>query len=78
MDTIERIIVIPGPKLAEGWATFRKLPVEVKAKQYDVPFEVETLEGTMRGNPGDYCIQGVEGEVYPCKREIFEATYEAV
>lgn len=38
---------------------------------------VETREGTMRGNPGDWIIRGVAGEFYPCKNEIFEKTYEA-
>ena len=39
---------------------------------------IKTLEGEMTGNYGDYIIQGVKGEVYPCKPDIFEATYEAV
>ena len=37
---------------------------------------IDTLEGTMRGNQGDYIIQGVKGEMYPCKNDIFEMTYE--
>ena len=40
--------------------------------------EIDTLEGTHRANPGDYIIQGVKGELYPCKPDIFAATYEAV
>jgi hypothetical protein len=40
--------------------------------------EIKTLEGTMRGDYGDYIIQGVKGEIYPCKPDIFEATYDAV
>ena len=40
--------------------------------------EVPTIEGTMRGEVGDYIIKGVQGEFYPCKPDIFEATYEAV
>lgn len=39
---------------------------------------IETLEGKMRANPGDYIIKGVKGELYPCKADIFVATYEAV
>lgn len=39
---------------------------------------IHTLEGTMIANSGDYIIQGVQGEVYPCKPDIFKATYEAV
>ena len=37
---------------------------------------IETLEGVMRANPGDWIIQGIKGEHYPCKPDIFEATYE--
>lgn len=39
---------------------------------------IGTLEGVMRANPGDWVIQGVNGEVYPCKPDIFEKTYEKV
>lgn len=37
---------------------------------------IETLEGTMRADQGDYIIKGVNGEFYPCKPDIFEKTYE--
>lgn len=40
--------------------------------------EIYTLEGAMRGNRGDYIICGVKGELYPCKPDIFKATYEEV
>nr|DAR79910.1 MAG TPA: PGDYG protein [Caudoviricetes sp.] len=41
------------------------------------PFaEIETLEGLMTASYGDYIIQGVKGEFYPCKPDIFLATYE--
>lgn len=40
--------------------------------------EITTLEGTMRADIGDFIIKGVKGEFYPCKPDIFEATYEAV
>ena len=39
---------------------------------------VTTLEGEMRGERGDYIICGVKGEFYPCKPDIFAATYEPV
>lgn len=39
---------------------------------------IVTLEGVMWANQGDYIIKGVNGEFYPCKPDIFEATYEAV
>ena len=38
--------------------------------------EIETLEGTHTATRGDYIIQGVKGEIYPCKPDIFELTYE--
>ena len=37
---------------------------------------IATLEGTMEAFPGDWIIRGVKGELYPCKPDIFEATYE--
>ena len=37
-----------------------------------------TLEGDMRGNKGDYIIKGLRGELYPCKTDIFEKSYEKV
>lgn len=39
---------------------------------------IATLEGTMQAQPGDWIIRGVKGELYPCKPDIFAATYEAV
>ena len=37
---------------------------------------IPTLEGLMLGRPGDWIIKGVKGELYPCKPDVFEATYE--
>jgi len=39
---------------------------------------IETLEGEMRATVGDYIIKGVKGEFYPCKPDIFEASYDEV
>jgi hypothetical protein len=39
---------------------------------------IKTLEGRMRVDPNDWIIKGVEGELYPCKPDIFAATYDAV
>ena len=39
---------------------------------------IHTLEGVMFGNAGDWIIRGVKGELYPCKPDIFVATYEPV
>ena len=40
--------------------------------------QIRTLEGEMTASPGDYIIRGVNGELYPCKPDIFEKTYEKV
>lgn len=40
--------------------------------------DIYTLEGVMHGDYGDYIIKGVNGEVYPCKPDIFAKTYEPV
>lgn len=40
--------------------------------------EISTLEGVMTAKSGDYIIRGVQGEIYPCKPDIFEQTYEKV
>jgi hypothetical protein len=37
---------------------------------------IQTLEGAMDAQPGDWIIRGVKGEFYPCKPDIFEASYE--
>lgn len=44
----------------------------------DVQLCIKTLEGTMVASVGDYIIKGVKGELYPCKPDIFEATYDTV
>ena len=38
--------------------------------------EIKTLEGTMTASYGDFVIKGVAGEIYPCRADIFFATYE--
>ena len=39
---------------------------------------IDTLEGTHQANRGDWIIKGIKGELYPCKPDIFDATYEPV
>lgn len=39
---------------------------------------INTLEGAVVVSPGDWIIKGIKGELYPCKPDIFEATYEKV
>lgn len=51
---------------------FRKNPINC----YEL--QIQTLEGLMTARVGDYIIKGIKGEFYPCKPDIFEATYELV
>lgn len=44
----------------------------------DDTLTIPTLEGDHLARPGDWIIRGVQGEFYPCKPEIFKATYEPV
>jgi hypothetical protein len=44
--------------------------------EYTLVAAIQTLEGWHEVSPGDYIITGVKGEKYPCKPDIFEATYE--
>lgn len=58
---------------------FRKKTI-VEAYQHDgaESFVIHTLEGDMTARPGDWIITGIEGETYPCKPDIFQATYEEI
>jgi hypothetical protein len=44
----------------------------------DYILRIKTLEGVMIADEGDYIIKGIKGEFYPCKPDIFEASYDAV
>ena len=57
---------------------FEKIPVEIEAYQTDEEVFIETLEGTMKANKGDWIIRGVKGELYPCKPDVFDMTYKKV
>ena len=45
---------------------------------HDTDITIPTLEGAMKATPGDWIIRGLMGEYYPCKSDIFDATYEPV
>ena len=49
-----------------------------KVKNHESVLIIPTLEGDMEASIGDYIIKGVKGEFYPCKPDIFLATYEEV
>lgn len=67
------IAAIGGWMLGHGFRGFR-----VYGELRPFGYAIDTLEGTMIAAPGDWIIRGVQGEFYPCKPDIFEATYEPV
>jgi hypothetical protein len=52
--------------------------VDANLDERNAGLKIETLEGWMTVTSGDWIIKGVAGEFYPCKPDIFEATYEPV
>lgn len=58
----------------------RAIYVDKKIEFFDVPekLTIHTIEGPIYAIPGDYIIKGVNGELYPCKPDIFEKTYEII
>lgn len=61
------------------WMAMHGCPFQiVNAPDDQCAVDIKTLEGTMRADPGDFIIRGIKGEFYPCKPDIFAATYEAV
>lgn len=59
------------------WFNEKRITNEIITYE-DGACDISTLEGTMRANKGDYIILGIKGEVYPCKPDIFEQTYEPI
>lgn len=61
-----------------GWMSAHGVMPTVRGDVRPFGLIIPTLEGNMLASSGDYVIRGIEGEFYPCKPTIFEATYEAV
>ena len=70
--------VIDGEIDESKFEKFVKKPVVVEAYQTDEEMYIETLEGLMKADVGDWIIRGVKGECYPCKPDVFDMTYEKV
>jgi hypothetical protein len=51
---------------------------QIEESFYSDEIVIKTLEGDMTAANGDWIIRGIKGELYPCKNDIFEATYEPV
>ena len=58
------------------WKDCWKKPLKVQYKEITETVEIKTREGTLFGYAGkDVLLKGIKGEVYPCKIDIFNATY---
>jgi hypothetical protein len=55
-----------------------KKPIEISYRIAEKQELIETLEGLMFANVGDYIITGIKGEKYPCKPDIFLVTYNII
>jgi hypothetical protein len=74
------------PEAVIDWSGARFVDVRTDVRDPDDPnkflretvLAIRTLEGDMIVSPGDWVIRGVKGEFYPCKPDIFAATYEPV
>ena len=68
---------LPKPLLECVYGRNSRMPVQPGEIRRDGEFlYIGTLEGEMMAGPGDWIIRGVKGEIYPCKPDIFAATYE--
>jgi hypothetical protein len=85
---IEAILIGANAGSTDGSACFAEMPAWLKAALQDGTVRnaldqeggviVRTLSGEMRGQPGDWLICGVAGELYVCKPEIFATIYETL
>ena len=55
-----------------------KKPIPIRCAQINEEFEVQTLEGIMKGKKGDWLMVGVNNEMYPCDKSIFKKTYNLI
>lgn len=66
----QKIVCPPGPM----W--FVEAEEKGQIQLHGNTLSIHTLEGVMEASPGDWIIRGIKGEIYPCKPDIFAASYE--
>jgi hypothetical protein len=71
---------MPHRSLVPDWlqSAFDGRSVRPDGVGYHHGYYIDTLEGQVHASYGDWIIRGIKGELYPCKPDIFEATYEVV
>lgn len=75
-SNLEEIRNFVGSDLIEEYVELCDIKRTLKKMLVDIA--IDTLEGTMKVDYGDYIIKDVNNELYPCKPDIFEQTYEEV
>lgn len=77
-ENLAQVLAFTGkhPDWGKWFASFEEY--EKRVREDGGLFKILALEGTMVAAPGDWIIRGVKGEFYPCKPDIFEATYDDV
>jgi hypothetical protein len=79
MKYIKRAIVIEAFRYSfdkEPEWSLKSTSVNHCQTRNDMWLEIKTLEGIMKAIPGDYIIKGIQGEIYPCKADIFKNSYD--
>lgn len=79
MNYRKRPVVIQAERYdgtAESVEKIKMLGAERKILIFPDHLDILTLEGVHRADVGDFIVKGVAGELYPCKPDIFEKTYE--
>jgi len=69
---LNKLIEFPGATKA------LKKPIPIVVLKINEPFTVETTEGEMSGKPGDYLMEGVNGELYICPADVFQKSYDVL
>lgn len=75
-SNLEEVRNFVGSDLIEDYVELFDIKRELKKML--VSIAIDTLEGTMRVDYGDYIIKGIKGEFYPCELDIFKQTYDEV
>jgi hypothetical protein len=81
MKFVKKPIVVESCQFVDGLTPAELFAVVGSLDKIDVSPEhilIDTLEGVMRADKGDWIIRGVKGEIYPCKPDIFAATYSPI
>lgn len=60
------------------WKKVKRKPIIMRAYQTSVTKQITTLEGVMQADEGDWIVEGIVGELWPVKPDIFAKTYEII